>query len=101
MELPGHQGNVYCLAAGANMLFSGGHDKTIRVYSYDQAAAAFAPQATLQVAFTPSTTHERTVVKEECVHETCILLLVFLWWYSSNTRGVPTTHLATVVAGNT
>jgi WD40 repeat protein len=60
MELAGHQGNVYCLAAGSNMLFSGGFDKTIRVYSYDAAAGAFAPSATMQA-------HEQAVLVLEVV----------------------------------
>ena len=35
------QGPVYALAAANNMLFSSGHDCSIRVYQFDQAAGLF------------------------------------------------------------
>ena len=35
------QGPVYSLAAANNMLFSGGHDSSIRVYQFNQPASLF------------------------------------------------------------
>ena len=35
------QGPVYCLAAANNMLFSGGHDQSIRVWQFNQPAGLF------------------------------------------------------------
>lgn len=35
------QGPVYALAAGNNMLFSGGHDQSIRVWQFNQPAGLF------------------------------------------------------------
>lgn len=48
MDLTGHQGAVYALATGNNMLFSGGHDTSIRVWRFDAATAGFVFASTLQ-----------------------------------------------------
>eukprot|EP00854_Cymbomonas_tetramitiformis_P020771 gene20771-24899_t len=42
------QGAVYALATGNNMLFSGGHDTSIRVWSFDAATKGFVFTSTLQ-----------------------------------------------------
>ncbi|KAL3132561.1 hypothetical protein ABBQ32_009100 [Trebouxia sp. C0010 RCD-2024] len=51
LVLPGrHRGAVLCLAQAAQLLFSGGQDTTIKVWSFDAASQAFQPLVELSQA---------------------------------------------------
>ena len=44
-QLPGHRGQILCMQVAAGMLFSGGQDRSVRVWNFNAQAGIFMSQA--------------------------------------------------------
>eukprot|EP00955_Chlamydomonas_euryale_P086897 364254-Chlamydomonas_euryale.AAC.12 len=49
-QLPGHRGQILCMYAAGGLLFSGGQDRSVRVWNFNAAAGIFMSQSIITKA---------------------------------------------------